>query len=47
VRMGECRFPLKPEVLDSDGAEVIGSYEMPDMGARNRTSVLWKSSMCS
>jgi hypothetical protein len=29
------------------GAEVAGSYELPDLGAGNQTMVLWKSSQFS
>lgn len=34
------------EVLDLTGAEVIGSCDLPNVGARNWTLVLWKNSVC-
>lgn len=33
----ECRFPLQPEEdVGFTGAGTTGSYELPDVGARNQ-----------
>lgn len=42
-----CRYAWKPEVMDLLELE-LGCYEqLPDVGAGNRTKVLWKISMGS
>lgn len=43
VHVHVCRHPRRPEEgVRSIGAEVTGSSEFPDIGARNRTWVLSK-----
>lgn len=38
-------FPQYPgEDIESDGARVTGNFEPSDLGTRNQTWVLWKSS---
>jgi hypothetical protein len=35
--VSNCRFP---------GARATGGCELPDMGTRNQTHILWKNSIC-
>lgn len=41
----ECRYQKKPE--DPSGTGITGGCEVPVVGAKNRTWVFWKSSVCS
>lgn len=43
-----CGYLQRPEKgVGSPGTGVSGSLQLPDVGAGNRTSVLWESSKCS
>lgn len=43
----ECRCLQRPEELDAPEVELTDSCELLDMGARNRTPVVSKSTMIS
>lgn len=49
VKAYACKFrcPQRPKVSDFPGANITGSWELPNMGAGNQTPVLYKSSKSS
>lgn len=47
MRAHEYRYPERLEVLDLHGAGITDGFELSNMGARNKTWVLWKSEMCA